>query len=259
MSTAEGNKPMADAIHTATDTALPVYDNTQAWRGPQLQRSGDWIYRLRPDEVAELEAAAAAGLASGRDLTETGHADFPLPGLAPRLKHIRDEVLRGLPIDRLSHELTIWMYWALGTHWGEPCSQNGLGHVLGHVKDLGYDPAGANVRGYHTNARLLYHADRADVVGLLCFKPSKSGGLSSAVSSTAIWNEMVRQRPDLAAPPSCNRSTARAMARYRRGCLPTKSSAFITGPAPHRLQLPWRRHSQGAIAARGAPNVRCSA
>ena len=197
---------MPDGIQTAAGVTLPVYDNPQAWCGPDLKRSADWVYRFQPAEIGELEAAAAAAMASGRDLTETTRADFPLPGLAPTLKRIRQEVLhgrgivllRGLPVDRLSREMTVWMYWALGRHWGEPCSQNGLGHVLGHVKDLGYDPAEANVRGYHTNARLLYHADRADVVGLLCFKPAKSGGLSSAVSSTAIWNEMVRQRPDLA-------------------------------------------------------------
>lgn len=198
---------MPDGNQTAAESTLPVYDNPQTWHGPELQRSGDWVYRLQPREIAELAAAADAVRASGRDLTETTRGDFPLPGLAPVLKRIRDEVLRGrgvfllrgLPVERFSHAQTIWMYWALGTHWGEPCSQNGLGHVLGHVKDLGYDPAGANVRGYHTSARLLYHCDRADVVGLLCFKPAKAGGLSSAVSSTAIWNEMVRQRPDLAA------------------------------------------------------------
>ena len=232
---------MPDGIKTATETILPVYDNPQAWRGPELKQADDWVYRLQPDEIAELTAAADAGLASGRALTVTGFADFPLPRLAPTLKRIRDAVLRGrgifllrgLPVDRLSHEQTVWMYWALGTHWGDACSQNGLGHVLGHVKDLGYDAAGANVRGYHTNARLLYHADRADVVGLLCFKPSKSGGLSSAVSSTAIWNEMVRQRPDLAA------ALLQPVCRTRYGEIPPGMPAYqefsIFNPTPQHI------------------------
>ena len=67
----EGTKPMPDGIHTATETTLPVYDNPQAWRGPELKRANDWVYCLQPDEIAELEAVATAALASGRDLTET--------------------------------------------------------------------------------------------------------------------------------------------------------------------------------------------
>jgi len=232
---------MPDGIQTATATTQPVYGNRQVWRGPELKRTDDWVYRLQLDEIAELEAAAAEAMATGRNLTETARTDFPLPGLAPTLKRIREEVLhgrgivllRGLRVDRLSHAQTIWMYWALGSHWGEPCSQNGLGHVLGHVKDLGYDPSGANVRGYHTSARLLYHSDRADVVGLLCFKPSKSGGLSSAVSSTAIWNEMVQRRPDLAA------ALLQPVCRTRYGEIPPGMPAYqefsIFNPMPHHI------------------------
>ena len=37
---------MPDGIQTAIGARLPVYDNPQAWRGPALKRSGDWIYRL---------------------------------------------------------------------------------------------------------------------------------------------------------------------------------------------------------------------
>jgi hypothetical protein len=79
---------------------------------------------------------------------------------------------------------------------GEPVSQNGKGHVLGHVTNLGLDYADPEVRGYQTSARLNYHADSSDVVSLLCLRSSRSGGLSSIVSSTTIWNELVRRRPD---------------------------------------------------------------
>lgn len=45
--------------------------------------------------------------------------------------------------------------------------------------------------------RASRHTDGSDVVGLLCFRPAKSGGLSSIVSSTTVCNEVVRRRPDL--------------------------------------------------------------
>lgn len=42
----------------------------------------------------------------------------------------------------------------LGTYLGYFTSQNGRGHVLGHVKDLGEDPTKTDrVRIYRTNAR----------------------------------------------------------------------------------------------------------
>jgi len=69
--------------------------------------------------------------------------------------------------------------------------------VLGHVQDLGLDVHDPNVRIYQTNERQTYHTDSCDIVGLLCLKTAQSGGLSALVSSTTIFNEMRRRRPDL--------------------------------------------------------------
>ena len=54
-----------------------------------------------------------------------------------------------------------------------------------------------NVRIYQTHERQTFHTDSCDIVGLLCLKTAKSGGLSALVSSTTIFNEMRRRRPDL--------------------------------------------------------------
>jgi hypothetical protein len=88
-------------------------------------------------------------------------------------------------------------FFGLGTHLGRARSQNGKGHVLGHVQDLGLDVHDPNVRIYQTNERQTYHTDSCDIVGLLCLKTAQSGGLSALVSSTTIFNEMRRRRPDL--------------------------------------------------------------
>src|SRR4029078_8064281 len=47
--------------------------------------------------------------------------------------------------------------------------------------------------------RQTFHTDSCDVVGLLCLRPARSGGLSSLVSLPTIFNEMRRRRPDLVA------------------------------------------------------------
>jgi len=75
--------------------------------------------------------------------------------------------------------------------------QNAGGHLLGHVRDLGRSSMDPNARIYQTHERQTHHTDSCDVVGLLCLRTAKSGGLSSLVSSTTIFNEMRRRRPDL--------------------------------------------------------------
>ena len=71
------------------------------------------------------------------------------------------------------------------------------GHLLGHVRDLGSSSDDPNTRIYQTRERQTFHTDSCDVVGLMCLQTAKSGGLSSLVSSTTIFNEMRRRRPDL--------------------------------------------------------------
>jgi len=67
------------------------------------------------------------------------------------------------------------------------------------VRDLGRSSQDPNTRIYQTHERQTFHTDSCDVVGLLCLQTARSGGLSSLVSSTTIFNEMRRRRPDLLA------------------------------------------------------------
>src|SRR6185295_17474275 len=85
----------------------------------------------------------------------------------------------------------------IGVHLGRLRMQNAGGHLLGHVKDLGRSSLDPNARIYQTRERQTHHTDSCDVVGLLCLRAAKSGGLSNLVSSTTIFNEMRRRRPDL--------------------------------------------------------------
>jgi hypothetical protein len=67
------------------------------------------------------------------------------------------------------------------------------------VRDLGLASTDPNVRLYQTHERQTFHTDSCDVVGLLCINEAQQGGDSLLVSSTTIYNEMRRRRPDLAA------------------------------------------------------------
>lgn len=185
--------------------ALPI-STPQVWYGRDMAAQPEsWNRRWSAGEIAEIEAAVASVEAKGLEILEIDAAAFPLPTLAPALEQIRQTVLhgsgiyllRGLPMERWSKRQAAIAFWGLGMHMGEPCSQNGKGHVLGHVKNLGLDYSDAATRGYQTNARLPYHTDSSDIVGLLCLKTAQSGGLSSVVSSTTVYNEVLKRRPDL--------------------------------------------------------------
>jgi len=87
----------------------------------------------------------------------------------------------------------------LGTHLGYFLSQNGRGHVLGHVKDVGDDPTQIHkVRIYRTTARQFFHTDDGDIVGLLCVHRAAEGGESDIVSVHNVWNTLVKENPDVA-------------------------------------------------------------
>lgn len=90
-------------------------------------------------------------------------------------------------------------YMGLGTYLGYFVSQNGRGHVLGHVKDVGEDATQIDkVRIYRTTARQFFHADDSDIVGLLCVHRAREGGESDIVSIHNVWNTLQRENPDVA-------------------------------------------------------------
>jgi hypothetical protein len=154
------------------------------------------------------------------------------PGLRPLAEQIKHAMLketgfilvRGLPVERWARRQCAIAYFGLGAMIGEPVSQNAKGHILGHVKDIGINYATPTGRGYQTAARLPYHCDSSDIVALLCLKPAKAGGLSSIASSAAIYNEMLRRRPDLAA------ELTRPVYRDRRGEVPEDAKEWYAVP-----------------------------
>jgi hypothetical protein len=176
-----------------------------AWRGADLASSEAWIHHLTTEDVAELETAAAQVEDSGRNLIDVRCEHVTLPRLWKVLGAIRRELLtgrgfvllRGLPLERYALLRAATIFWAIGAHLGTAVSQNSQGHVLGHVKDLGYDPSDPRTRIYQTNQRQGYHTDSADIVGLLCIRPARSGGKSSLASTVTVYNEVLARRPDL--------------------------------------------------------------
>jgi len=213
----------------------PEITDRSAWYGPQIKDRTDWIEILSAAEIAEVEVASRklAALADSQiDLTSIGSDDFPLPTLGPRLHNLLDEVLNGrgfvliraLPVQRWTRREAAIAFLGIGTYLGSLRMQNADGHLLGHVKDLGRSSLDPNARIYQTRERQTHHTDSCDVVGLLCLKTAKSGGLSSLVSSTTIFNQMRRHRPDLL------RVLLDPIETDRRGEVPEGENPFFSIP-----------------------------
>src|SRR5260370_725973 len=183
-------------------------EGPSAWIGADLrEREAEWGYRLSPPEIAEIEAAVKGVQVRRLDIADIRRDDFPLPTLGPVLDRLRAEVLdgrgfallRGMPVEDRPIFESATAYWGVGTYFGSARSQNAQGHLLGHVYDLGkgLSATNPNLRSYTTAERQNFHIDRRDVVGLLCLRRAKSGGLSTIVSSMSVHNAMAERRPDL--------------------------------------------------------------
>lgn len=184
---------------------IPQIEDQSAWYGSDIAQSNDWIAHLSEADIAELERAIGELEQSQVELAKLTANDAPLRNLAPRLQSLLNEVLNGrgfvlirrLPVEHWTRRKAALAFLVIGAHLGNLRMQNGDGHLLGHVRDLGRSSNDPNTRIYQTRERQTHHTDSCDVVGLLCLQTARSGGLSSLVSSTTIFNEMRRRRPDL--------------------------------------------------------------
>lgn len=228
----------ADSTNTPAFESIPrEVSGPWVWSGPELEKQTDkWIYRLNDAEIREISDAADAFLASGQELIEISAEEFRLPKLAAKLEEIRKILLdgigffliKGLPVLEWSREKQIAVYmgvlssWVVGAErqikpcklnipssrtsnrFGDRVSQNGKGHVLGHIKSLGltFDPKTApSVRIYQTAQRQYFHCDFADLVGLLCLQVAEEGGDSMITSVGQFYNTLRKEYPDEVVKP----------------------------------------------------------
>jgi len=174
-----------------------------AWTGKSLAEDRSWVHRLTDGAIAEIDRAVGHARATGRPWQAVRREDFPLPGLARELAAIGRELdsgrgfvqIKSLPVERYTLDEARLAYWGIGAWLGHAVSQNAAGDMIADVMDRGLEMSAGNVRGYQTRSTSPFHTDECDVVGLLCWRPAKSGGRSLLTSSMALYNEMLRRHP----------------------------------------------------------------
>ncbi|MGB0752366.1 MAG: TauD/TfdA family dioxygenase, partial [Gammaproteobacteria bacterium] len=195
-------------MSTAVDTDIPMrlepVDERSVWLGDELRRDDKWSHQITDTELRELLAATETVHSAGLKVGDFGQEDFPLPTLGPQIKKLVDEVengrgvalLKGFPVGELSEDMLRLAYWGFGVYAGNIISQNSKGQLLAEVSDRGNAYGDRNTRGFSTNAELLPHVDTSDMTTLLCLRPARTGGESRVLSSTAVYNAILREAPE---------------------------------------------------------------
>ena len=174
-----------------------------AWQASDFINDHSWMRPLSKLHISEIEKAIVALKLRGLKFPNFGKSDFELPALSGVLQDYMCELetgsgfmlIRGIPVEQFDDDDINSIYWGLGLHMGKAVRQNPQGDLIGKVMNVG-DLTDRETRVYETNAYLPYHTDPTDIVGLLCVRKAKTGGISSLVSSTSLYNEILIHHPE---------------------------------------------------------------
>ncbi len=189
---------------------MKIIDDPADWVGKQLTSQTGWRHTLTAVEISGLTdmAAEISAVINGdsNQLLKLPAEAFDLGSFAAKIQDLytglkqRSGVvmIHGLPVDTLTPLEIATIYWGIGRHLGNAMPNNPQGDMIGHVTDVGQTQSDANSRGYQTREAMDYHCDQSDIVGLLCMRTAKSGGISKVASSVAMYNTLVREYPEYA-------------------------------------------------------------
>lgn len=200
---------MSQTIEPATGPAV--------WTGTDLAGRDDWIIPLTPEDLSELDAALAAVRSQGIPVQEITPANFPLPGLGEKLRSLAEEVengrgfgvVRGVPVGEYSEDDCRILSWGMCSYIGTGIPQSRQGDWINHVMDvsdvtetdrpeLKHVVKRGQLRTNHAGGELDFHTDTTDVLALFCLRNAKEGGVSRLVSSAALHNMILADKPDYA-------------------------------------------------------------
>ena len=174
------------------------------------------------DWTVALSAAALAELRAVRD--EIRRAPVPMFLLDPRdfrldaCRTVMDEVRRvtrdgpmfavldRLPLDEMTRDEAIGIYWLLSSLLARPVAQKLNGQMFYDVMDTGAKlKPGSGIRPTVTNVDLRFHNDNSynetppDYVCLFCLHPAQSGGISQVMSVATVHDALAKRHPELMA------------------------------------------------------------
>ena len=117
---------------------------------------------------------------------------------------VRFAVVDRLPVEEMSKHEAETIYWLLSSMVARPVAQKLDGTMIYDVHDTGAQALpGSGIRPDKTNIEIRFHIDNAynttppEIVGLLCLKTAKSGGVSRVLSFPTVHNRLLERHPEL--------------------------------------------------------------
>ena len=176
---------------------MAVERHREGWLGKRLDREALY-WDFGPAQLRAIDALMAPLLGSTRPPHLIAKAQFSHPDLDGALAEVLHRIktgpglliMRGFPVGKYTPEEMQAVYFGVGSHFGHAVSQSADGDYLGHVTNV--EKAS---RGYTTARELNLHTDSAEIVGLLCVRDAKLGGMSIYSSSLKIHEIISREHP----------------------------------------------------------------
>jgi alpha-ketoglutarate-dependent taurine dioxygenase len=194
------------AAPSTLDTLIP---SPRAWHGPALA-SDHYLLAIPAEVLAELDAALAELRRAPVPTLLLLPEHFALAATACFMEEARRRLDEGpgfvtldrLPVDAMSRDEAIALYWVLMSFLEPPVAQEWKGTVIYDVRHDGAEYT-ADTRGALTPAGLEMHTDSSmgeappSYVSLFCLRPARSGGMSIVSSAAAAHNHFLAEHPAL--------------------------------------------------------------
>lgn len=172
------------------------------WRRADMEQDSSWRFPLSDEMCADIHENLMRLDADSIVLKDLKPDDFPLPSMAEALVAMKGSLvtgrgvtlISGLEVEKYSQAQVALAYYAVGMHIGTCVSQSHKGDYLGEVRDH-RDPN--DPRPYRNGGEFIMHTDPVDLVALLSIRKGKSGGESRLISSAAVHNTLLEERPDV--------------------------------------------------------------
>ena len=183
----------------------------QAWTRDTIVPA-DWTVPLPDAARDELRAVLTEIRRAPVPLFLLDPADFALDACRATMAEVRRvtqsgpmfAVLDRLPLEEMSRDEAIHLYWLLSSLLARPVAQKIGGQMFFDVQDTGAKlKPGSGIRPTVTNVDLRFHNDNSynetppEYVCLLCLHPAKEGGVSQVMSVATVHQALAARYPEL--------------------------------------------------------------
>ena len=175
------------------------------WLADDLKSDETWVFQIDDKGRSHLAQMVKKVFDPDKTLFDYRRSDFDLGPAMPVITAAFDEakygrgisLIQGLPRNGITEAEFKVLSWAIGQHMGVGRPQGKTSQYISEVRNIGTDYRSAAGRGYSSSAKLDFHTDSADVVGLSCYNQAISGGMSMVTSSTSAYLAMQKEAPEL--------------------------------------------------------------